>query len=124
MDPGVDLNSGGIVAGFSQDVEVCQENVISIIPDTAFEQICETNCAECAQACEEAAGHQLKTRTFNICGSISVEEEVCFAEREKSQEHSSAVSAKDSVCLTGNANNVGTGDPCGCGCGDGLQVSL
>ena len=79
---------------FRQDIEVCQENIISVIPDTAFEQCCETNCEECAESCQTACGSQVKTRTFNICGSISVEEEVCFSERESSQEESQSVSAK------------------------------
>jgi len=81
--------------------------MVEVIPDTAFQQVCDTKCCEEAESCEAACGTQSKCRKFTINGCISVDEEVNFFERERSQEESDAESSKKSCCITNNASNCG-----------------
>ena len=90
--------------------------MVEVIPDAAFQQVCQTETCENAEACEAACGIQTKCRKFTICGSISVDEEVNFFERERSEEESGAESSKKSCCVTNNASNAG------CACGGAAPV--
>ena len=103
-----DLGVGQLCA-FETNSATYNEHMVEIIPDSAFQQVCETECCESAESCEAACGTQSKCRKFTICGSISVDEEVNFFERERSQEESDAESTKKSCSITNNASN------CGCG---------
>lgn len=74
------------------------------IPDRRFDQICQTNCCECAEAAHAALAIQAKNRTFTIQGAISVLERVYLAERERAAENSESFAQKETVCVTTNAN--------------------
>ncbi len=77
---------------------------LAAVPDTEFNQICQTNCCECAEAAHAALAVQAKNRTFTIQGNISVLERVYFAERERAAENSQSVAEKKTVCVTTNDN--------------------
>lgn len=77
---------------------------LAAVPDTQFNQFCQTNCCECAEAAHAALAVQAKNRVFNITGSISVLERVFFAERERAAEESISESQKETVCVTNNEN--------------------
>jgi len=94
----------GLSQGFEQRGEATQVTQLSAVPDTQFNQICQTNCCECAEAAHAALAIQAKNRTFTIAGSISVLEEVFFAERQRAAENSVSRSEKDTVCVTTNEN--------------------
>ena len=94
--------------GFQQFAEARQVQSLSAMPDTQFNEICQTNCCECAESAHAALAIQAKNRTFTIQGAISVLERVYFAERERAAEESVSKSEKDTVCVTTN-NNGGLG---------------
>ena len=94
--------------GFQQFAEARQVQSLSAVPDTQFNEICQTNCCECAESAHAALAIQAKNRTFTIQGAISVLERVYFAERERAAEESVSKSEKDTVCVTTN-NNGGLG---------------
>lgn len=77
---------------------------LAAVPDTQFNQICQTNCCECAEAQQAALAVSTKNRTFTIAGSINVYEQVYFAERENAAEESQSRSEKNTVCVTTNEN--------------------
>ena len=90
--------------GFEQRGEVTQVQSLSAVPDTQFNQICQTNCCECAESAHVALAIQAKNRTFTIQGAINVLERVYFAERERAAENSQSLAEKDTVCVTNNQN--------------------
>ncbi len=77
---------------------------LQAVPDTQFNQICQTECCECAEAQHAALAIQAKNRTFTIEGAISVLERVYYAERERAAEESQSKAEKDTVCVTSNQN--------------------
>lgn len=94
----------GLSQGYQQHVEATQVQELAATPDTEYNQICQTNCCECAEAAHAALAIQAKNRTFTIQGAISVLERVYLAERERSAENSESVSEKQTVCVTNNQN--------------------
>ena len=94
----------GISQGYKQHAEASQVTELNAVPDTQYNQICQTNCCECAESAHAALAIQAKNRTFNIQGSISVLERVYIAERERAAENSESVAEKDTVCVTTNTN--------------------
>ena len=94
----------GLSQGFQQVGIVQQTQQLAAVPDTQFNEICQTNCCECAEAAHAALAVQAKNRTFTISGAISVLERVYFAERERAAEESVSRSEKDTVCVTTNSN--------------------
>lgn len=94
----------GLSQGYQQHVEATQVSELAATPDTEYNQICQTNCCECAEAAHAALAIQAKNRTFTIQGAISVLERVYLAERERSAENSESVSEKQTVCVTNNQN--------------------
>lgn len=96
----------------AQNIQAFQAVALTEVPDTAFNQICQTNCCECAESAEAAIAVQQKNRTFTINGSISVIEEVEYAERERAAEQSQGQSQKQVVCETNQASNGGLGLGC------------
>lgn len=94
----------GTTQGYQQHVEATQVSELAATPDTEYNQICQTNCCECAEAAHAALAIQAKNRTFTIQGAISVLERVYLAERERSAENSESVSEKQTVCVTNNQN--------------------
>jgi hypothetical protein len=84
----------GISQGYKQHAEASQVTELNAVPDTQFNQICQTNCCECAESAHAALAIQAKNRTFTIQGAISVLERVYLAERERSAENSESVSEK------------------------------
>jgi hypothetical protein len=103
----------GLSQSFQQKAEATQVSQLAAVPDTQLNQICQTNCCECAEAAHAALAVQAKNRTFTIEGSISVLERVYFAERERAAENSISESQKDTVCVTTNENG-GLGAPAKC----------
>ena len=89
---------------FQQRAEATQVTQLASQPDVQFNQICQTNCCECAEAAHAALAVQAKNRTFTISGAISDLERVYFAERERAAENSQSRSEKDTVCVTTNEN--------------------
>ena len=98
----------GLSQSYQQIAEASQVQSLSAVPDTQFNEICQTNCCECAESAHAALAIQAKNRTFTIQGAISVLERVYFAERERAAEESISRSEKDTVCVTTN-NNGGLG---------------
>ncbi len=94
----------GLSQGYQQHVEATQVSELAATPDTEYNQICQTNCCECAEAAHAALAIQAKNRTFTIQGAISVLERVYLAERERSAENSESKSEKQTVCVTNNQN--------------------
>jgi len=94
----------GLSQGFQQFAEARQVQSLSATPDTQFNEICQTNCCECAESAHAALAIQAKNRTFTIQGAISVLERVYFAERERAAEEAISHSEKDTVCVTSNSN--------------------
>ena len=94
----------GLSQGYQQHVEATQVQELAATPDTEYNQICQTNCCECAEAAHAALAIQAKNRTFTIQGSISVLERVYLAERERAAENSESFAEKDTVCVTTNTN--------------------
>ena len=94
----------GISQGYKQHAEASQVTELNAVPDTQFNQICQTNCCECAESAHAALAIQAKNRTFTIQGSISVLERVYLAERERAAENSESFAEKDTVCVTTNTN--------------------
>ena len=94
----------GISQGYKQHAEASQVTELSAIPDSQYNQICQTNCCECAESAHAALAIQAKNRTFQIQGSISVLERVYLAERERAAENSESFAEKDTVCVTTNTN--------------------
>lgn len=72
------LGAGNLQA-YQQNVQALQAIALTEVPDTAFQQVCQTTCCECAESAEAAIAVQAKNRTFTISGSISVLEEVEYA---------------------------------------------
>jgi hypothetical protein len=103
----------GLSQSFQQKAEATQVSQLAAVPDTQLNQVCQTNCCECAEAAHAALAIQAKNRTFTIEGSISVLERVYFAERERAAENSVSESQKDTVCVTTNENG-GLGGPAKC----------
>ena len=66
--------------GFEQRAEASNVVTLASVPDTAFTQICQSNCCECAEAVHASLSAATKNRTFTIAGAISVLETVEFAE--------------------------------------------
>lgn len=95
---------GGLSQSFQQRAEATQVSEVAAVPDTEFQQICQTNCCECAQAAHAALAVQAKNRTFTISGAISVLERVFLAERERAAEQAISEAEKNTVCVTNNAN--------------------
>jgi len=93
-------------------VQALQAVALTEVPDTAFQQVCQTKCCECAESAQAAIAVQAKNRTFTISGSISVLEEVEFAQRERAAEQSQSQSQKQQVCETNQASNGGVGLGC------------
>ena len=94
----------GISQGYKQHAEASQVTELNAVPDTQFNQICQTNCCECAESAHAALAIQAKNRTFTIQGAISVLERVYLAERERAAENSESFAEKDTVCVTTNEN--------------------
>ena len=94
----------GISQGYKQHAEASQVTELNAVPDTQYNQVCQTNCCECAESAHAALAIQAKNRTFNIQGSISVLERVYIAERERAAENSESVAEKDTVCVTTYTN--------------------
>jgi hypothetical protein len=94
----------GLSQGYQQHAEATQVSELAAVPDTQYNQICQTNCCECAEAAHAALAIQAKNRTFTIQGAISVLERVYLAERERSAENSESVAEKQTVCVTTNEN--------------------
>ena len=94
----------GLSQGYQQHAEATQVSELAAVPDTQYNQICQTNCCECAEAAHAALAVQAKNRTFTIQGAISVLERVYLAERERSAENSESVAEKQTVCVTTNEN--------------------
>lgn len=94
----------GISQGYKQHAEASQVTELNAVPDTQYNQICQTNCCECAESAHAALAIQAKNRTFQIQGSISVLERVYLAERERAAENSESFAEKDTVCVTTNTN--------------------
>lgn len=94
----------GLSQGYQQHAEATQVSELAAVPDTQYNQICQTNCCECAEAAHAALAVQAKNRTFTIQGAISVLERVYIAERERSAENSESVAEKQTVCVTTNEN--------------------
>jgi hypothetical protein len=94
----------GISQGYKQHAEASQVTELNAVPDTQFNQICQTNCCECAESAHAALAIQAKNRTFTIQGAISVLERVYLAERERAAENSESFAEKDTVCVTTNTN--------------------
>jgi len=94
----------GISQGYKQHAEASQVTELNAVPDTQFNQICQTNCCECAEAAHAALAIQAKNRTFTIQGAISVLERVYLAERERAAENSESFAEKQTVCVTTNEN--------------------
>jgi hypothetical protein len=92
----------GLSQGYQQHAEATQVSELAAVPDTQYNQICQTNCCECAEAAHAALAIQAKNRTFTIQGAISVLERVYLAERERSAENSESVAEKQTVCVTSN----------------------
>jgi hypothetical protein len=103
----------GLSQGFQQHVEATQVQELAAVPDTQYNQICQSNCCECAEAAHAAVAFQAKNRTFTIQGAISVLERVTLAERERSAENSESKSEKQTVCVTNNQNGgLGANQEC------------
>ena len=94
----------GISQGYKQHAEASQVTELNAVPDTQYNQICQTNCCECAESAHAALAIQAKNRTFTIQGAISVLERVYIAERERAAENSESFAEKDTVCVTTNEN--------------------
>ena len=94
----------GVAQGYKQYAEATQSQELQAVPDTQFNQICQTNCCECAEAAHAALAIQAKNRTFTIQGAISVLERVYLAERERAAENSESFAEKQTVCVTTNEN--------------------
>jgi hypothetical protein len=94
----------GISQGYKQHAEASQVTELNAVPDTQYNQICQTNCCECAESAHAALAIQAKNRTFTIQGAISVLERVYLAERERAAENSESFAEKDTVCVTTNEN--------------------
>lgn len=94
----------GLSQGYQQHAEATQVSELASVPDTQYNQICQTTCCECAEAAHAALAVQAKNRTFTIQGAISVLERVYLAERERSAENSESVAEKKTVCVTTNEN--------------------
>lgn len=78
-----------------------------------YNQICQSNCCECAEAQQAATGAGSKNRTFTINGAITVIETVTNAENLSANEWSRAREEKDTVCVTTNQSNGAlTGQEC------------
>ncbi len=105
--------SAGLSQAYLQHAEATQVSELASQPDVQFNQICQTNCCECAEAAHAALAVQAKNRTFTIAGNISVLERVYFAERERAAENSQSFAEKNTVCVTTNENG-GLGDQPGC----------
>ncbi len=56
----------GVAQGYKQYAEATQSQELQAVPDTQFNQICQTNCCECAEAAHAALAIQAKNRTFTI----------------------------------------------------------
>jgi len=93
-----------VAQGYKQYAEATQSQELQAVPDTQFNQICQTNCCECAEAAHAALAIQAKNRTFTIQGAISVLERVYLAERERAAENSESFAEKQTVCVTTNEN--------------------
>lgn len=94
----------GVAQGYKQYAEATQSQELQAVPDVQFNQICQTNCCECAEAAHAALAIQAKNRTFTIQGAISVLERVYLAERERAAENSESFAEKQTVCVTTNEN--------------------
>ena len=105
------LGAGNLQA-YQQNVQALQAVALTEVPDTAFQQVCQTECCECAESAEAAIAVQAKNRTFTISGSISVLEEVEYAQRQRAAEQSIGKSEKKQVCETNQASNGGVGLGC------------
>jgi hypothetical protein len=103
----------GLSQGYQQHVEATQVQELAAVPDTQYNQICQSTCCECAEAAHAALAIQAKNRTFTIQGAISVLERVTLAERERSAENSESKSEKQTVCVTNNQNGgLGANQEC------------
>lgn len=98
--------------GFEQRAEASQVATLKSVPDTAFTQICQSNCCECAEAVHASLASATKNRTFTISGSISVLEAVSFAESQNAAENSQSFEEKDTICVTNNLGGFGASPDC------------
>lgn len=87
---------------------VLQSSVLQLsqVPDTAYSQVCRSNCAECGQSSHAAIAAKSKNRTFTIEGAISVIESVRYCETDYAAEQSASEAEKDTYCVL---NNLGPG---------------
>ena len=94
---------GAILQGFSQEAQALQSALLTSVPDTAFSQICQSNCCACESEAHASYSNLQKNRTFTIAGSISVIEQLQVQESGQASENSEGRSEKDTTCQTNNA---------------------
>ena len=82
------------------------------VPDTAFTQICQSNCCECAEASHMAVAAALKNRSFQIMGSINVIETLTVREKKRAAENSTSIQEKDTICVLNNQAGLGANQQC------------
>lgn len=96
----------GLSKGFAAHAEVSNVQNLQAVPDTQYNQICQSNCCECAESQQASTGNGSKNRTFTINGAITVVETVTTAEDTAANEWSRARQEKDTVCVTTNQSGA------------------
>jgi hypothetical protein len=111
-----DLSGGlgsGVNQGFTSSAQALSATVLTTVPDTEYDQICQSECCACEEEAHASYDKALKKRTFTINGSISVLETLSAIEKGQAKENSQGKSEKTSICQTQNQEGglgAGTGD--------------
>jgi hypothetical protein len=100
-----DLSGGlgaGVNQGFTSSAQALSATVLTTVPDTEYDQICQSECCACEEEAHASYDKALKKRTFTINGSISVLETLSAIEKGQAKENSQGKSEKTSICQTQN----------------------
>ena len=93
----------------AQSLQVQQMQNIASVPDTMQNTTVQALCNACNAAAHEETACANRIRTFDIHGSICVEENIKFQEIGEARERAQGASEKLGVCVVSNEGSDSTG---------------